>query len=344
MSGSLWVLLRRQDSNLRPSGYEPDELPTAPLRDCGCKYKTILTFVQEKTRMGEHKSGFVNIIGNPNVGKSTLMNHLVGERISIVTNKAQTTRHRIHGIVSGDDFQIVYSDTPGILDPAYKMHEGMMNFVESSLVDADIILVVTEIGESGLKNDAILNRINKLQVPKIIVINKIDLSTQEEVLGKIELWKGLIPDSEVIAVSALHGANVEGVLRLITDNLPVGPAYFNKEELTDKPLRFFMSEIIREKIFLNYKKEIPYSCEVVIEEFKDRGERIDIRAEIFVERDSQKGIIIGHKGSMLKKVGSEARRDMEVFLGKKVFLDTYVKVNKDWRSKDSQLKKYGYLN
>ena len=291
-----------------------------------------------------HKAGFVNIIGNPNVGKGTLMNKLVGEKLSIITSKAQTTRHRIQGIVSGEDFQIVYSDTPGILTPAYKMHEGMMSFVESSLQDADILLFVSEVGETKIKNEAIFRKVQEMHIPVIVVLNKIDLSDQETLEGQVDLWKERMPKATIIPISALHGANIQPVWDHIIKNLPDSPAYFPKDEITDKPMRFFMSEIIREKIFNHYKKEIPYACEVVIEEFKEEPTITRIRAEIYVERDSQKGIIIGHKGLGLKRVGTEARKEMEVFLDKKVFLEMYVKVNKDWRNKNPELKRFGYLN
>ncbi len=272
------------------------------------------------------------------------MNQLVGEKLSIITSKAQTTRHRIQGIVSGEDFQIVYSDTPGILNPAYKMHEGMMQFVERSLSDADVLLLVMEVGEKSLKDDAIFEKIQQMHVPIILVLNKIDLSDQDTVEEKITFWQEKFPMAEIIPISALHGANVASVLDSIKSNLPESPEYFPKEEMTDKPMRFFMSEIIREKIFIHYKKEIPYSCEVEITEFKDEEDITRIRAEIYVERESQKGILIGHKGLGLKRVGSEARKDMESFLGKKVFLKLYIKVNKDWRNKPDQLKRFGYLN
>ena len=288
-----------------------------------------------------HKAGFVNIIGNPNVGKSTLMNQLVGEKLSIITSKAQTTRHRIQGIVSGDDFQIVYSDTPGIVDPAYKMHEGMMGFVESSLIDADLILYITEVGETQVKNEKIVERLQKTSVPIQLVVNKIDTSSKEAIAKHVEVWSELLPNAEITKISALKSTNVDRLLKRIIKKLPVSPAYFPKDELTDKPMRFFMAEIIREKIFLNYSKEIPYSCEVVIESFKDGEDRIDIRAEIFVERNSQKGILIGHQGQALKKVGMQARADMEKFLEKHVYLDLFVKVNKDWRNSARELKKYG---
>jgi len=292
----------------------------------------------------KHRAGFVNIIGNPNVGKSTLMNQLVGEKLSIITSKAQTTRHRIQGIVSGEDFQIVYSDTPGILNPAYKMHEGMMQFVQNSLSDADVLLLVMEVGEREIKDEKIFERLKSMMVPIILVLNKIDLSDQEEVEEKVEHWQSIFPKAQIIPISALHGANVDAVLECIKSNLPESPEYFPKEEMTDKPMRFFMSEIIREKIFVHYKKEIPYSCEVDITEFNDEPEIVKIRAEIFVERESQKGILIGHKGLGLKRVGTEARKDMESFLGKKVFLKLYIKVNKDWRNKPDQLKRFGYLS
>lgn len=291
-----------------------------------------------------HKAGFVNIIGNPNVGKSTLMNQLVGEKLSIITSKAQTTRHRIQGIVSGVDFQIVYSDTPGIVDPAYKMHEGMMSFVESSLVDADLILYITEVGETQIKNEKIIERLKKTSIPIQLVVNKIDSNSKEEIQQHINTWTELLPQAEITKISALKGTNVDRLLKRIIKKLPLGPAYFPKDELTDKPMRFFMSEIIREKIFLNYKKEIPYACEVVVEEFKEGPDRIDIRAEIFVERNTQKGILIGHKGQALKKVGTDARADMEKFLEKHVYLDLFIKINKDWRNRPRELKKYGYIN
>ncbi|MGB0404058.1 MAG: GTPase Era [Salibacteraceae bacterium] len=291
-----------------------------------------------------HKSGFVNIVGNPNVGKSTLMNQLVGEKLSIITSKAQTTRHRIQGIVSGEDFQIVYSDTPGILNPAYKMHEGMMSFVHESLKDADVLLLVFEIGENKIKDESIFEKLKNLNIPIIIALNKIDLSTQEEVAEKVEFWQEIFPTASILPISALHKANIDMIFSTIVDKLPESPAYFPKDEMTDKPIRFFLSEIIREKIFVHYKKEIPYSCEVEITEYKTAEDITRVRAEIYVERDSQKGILIGHKGQGLKRVGSEARRDMEKFLDKKIFLAIYVKVNKDWRNKPTQLKRFGYLN
>ncbi len=292
----------------------------------------------------QHRAGFVNIIGNPNVGKSTLMNALVGERLSIITSKAQTTRHRIHGIVNGEDFQIVYSDTPGILEPAYKMHEGMMQFVHTALNDADVLLLVVELGEQGFRNEAVLKRIQKSDTPVVLVINKIDLGNQEILEEKVDFWHGQFPEATILPVSALGKVNTEQVIKAILRMLPPSPPYFSKEELTDRPLRFFVSEIIREKIFLNYQKEVPYSCEVVIEAYEE-GEKLDrIRAEIHVARNSQKGILIGHKGSMLKKTGTEARKEIEAFVGKKVFLDLHVKVSKDWRENERQLKRFGYFH
>jgi GTP-binding protein Era len=289
-----------------------------------------------------HKAGFVNILGNPNVGKSTLMNALVGEKLSIITSKAQTTRHRIMGIVNGEDFQIVYSDTPGIVDAAYKLHESMMNFVESALIDADIFLYLVEV-KQRIKNQAILDRIKQSGMPTIILINKIDLSNQEAVVEAMEFWKEKMPDAEVIPMSALNNFNIEKVLDTILEKLPESPAYFAKDELTDKTERFFAQEIIREKILLNYQKEVPYSTEVEVEEFKEEEKIIKIRANIYVARNTQKGIIIGHQGGMLKKVGTAARIDMEAFFDKKVFLELYVRVQKDWRNNDQDLKRFGYL-
>ena len=291
----------------------------------------------------EHKSGFVNILGNPNVGKSTLMNAFVGEKISIITSKSQTTRHRIMGIVNGDDFQIVYSDTPGVLKPNYKLQESMMKFVGTALVDADIILYVTDIYETIDKNIEFLNKIKETSVPVLLLINKIDLSNQEKVNELSQEWQKLLPKSEVILISALKKFNIDYVFEKIIKLLPFSPPYFPKDELTDKTERFFVSEIIREKIFLNYKKEVPYSTEVVVEEFKESDDLIKIRAIIYVIRDSQKGIIIGQKGNAIKKVGTEARIDMEKFFSKKVFLELFVKVDKDWRNKTNELKRFGYL-
>lgn len=289
-----------------------------------------------------HKAGFVNILGNPNVGKSTLMNALVGEKLSIITSKAQTTRHRIMGIVSGDDFQIVYSDTPGIVDTAYKLHESMMNFVESALIDADVFLYLVEVNQR-IKNDTIIEKINQSGIPTLVLINKIDLSTQEKVVDSMAFWKEKMPEAEIIPMSALNNFNIEKVLDTILEKLPESPAYFSKDELTDKSERFFAQEIIREKILLNYQKEIPYSSEVEVEEFKEEEAIIKMRANIYVARTTQKGILIGHQGSMLKKVGTQARIDMEAFFGKKVFLELYVRVQKDWRNNDRDLKRFGYL-
>ncbi len=289
-----------------------------------------------------HKSGFVNIIGNPNVGKSTLMNALVGERISIITKKAQTTRHRIMGIVNGDDYQIVYSDTPGVLKPAYKLQESMMKFVESALDDADVILYITDTYESPNKNQDFLNRIQNLGVPIILVINKVDLTNQEMVEQKVALWSKLLPKARILPVSALHGFNTDGLTTMIKEALPEGPEYFSKDTLTDKTMRFFASEIIREKILIHYQKEIPYSIEVDIEEYKESPKLDSIRAIIYVSRDSQKSIVIGQGGKMLKKVGIESRLDLEKFLDKKVFLELFVKVDPDWRDNANKLKRFGY--
>ncbi|MCD7969777.1 MAG: GTPase Era [Alistipes sp.] len=291
-----------------------------------------------------HRSGFVNIIGNPNVGKSTLMNALVGEKLSIITSKAQTTRHRIMGIVNGEDFQIVYSDTPGILDPNYKLQESMMRFVHGALKDADIILYVTDTQESAdTASQKILEKVRLSGIPVIVVINKIDLTTPEKLDGLVALWQERLPDARVVPVSALNNFNVAGLFDLIIDKLPEGDPYYSKDTLTDKNLRFFASEIIREKIMLYYSKEIPYSVEIAIDEYKEEPDIDRISAVIYVARDSQKGIIIGHKGEMLKKVGTAARLDLEKFLGKKVFLQLHVKVNDNWRNSDRQLKRFGYL-
>ena len=289
-----------------------------------------------------HKSGFVNIIGNPNVGKSTIMNELVGEKISIITSKSQTTRHRIMGIVSGDDFQIVYSDTPGILKPNYKLQEVMMKYVSTALKDADVILYVTDVVEKIDKNADYLDRIKGVGVPIILLVNKIDLSDQEKVEEIVAQWKELLPDAEIIPLSAKEKFNLGIVFDRIMHYLPEGEAYYPKESLTNRTERFFVQEIIREKILKLYKKEVPYSVEIEVEEFKENEKIINIRALIYVARDSQKGIIIGHQGKMLKKVGMQARADIEDFFEKQVFLETYVKVNKDWRDKDRQLKSFGY--
>jgi GTP-binding protein Era len=289
-----------------------------------------------------HRSGFVNILGNPNVGKSTMMNALVGEKLSIVTPKAQTTRHRIMGIVNGDDFQIVYSDTPGILNPKYKLQESMMGFVNTALTDADMILYVTDVTENRAYEGEYTEKIKSSGIPLIVAVNKIDLSNQEELEKIVEKWHETFPSSPVIPLSALRNFNLDVLLNAILEKLPESPPYFPKDQLTDKYERFFAAEIIREKIFLNYKKEIPYSVEIEIESFHDEKDILRISALIHVTRDSQKGIIIGHKGSMLKKVGTEARKDLEDFFRKKVFLEMHVRVTKDWREKPLALKKFGY--
>jgi GTPase len=289
-----------------------------------------------------HKAGFVNIIGNPNVGKSTIMNALVGEKLSIITKKMQTTRHRIKGIVSGEDFQIVYSDTPGILKPNYKLQESMMKFVDSALVDADVILFVTDVVEKADKNPDYIEKVRKSNMPVIVLINKIDLSNQEEVTKMFDYWTEIFPGANVYPISALEKFNIEPIFDRILELLPEAPAFFPKDELTDKNERFFMQEIIREKILLNFQKEIPYSVEVEVEEFKEEERIIKMRAIIYVSRESQKGIIIGHQGKMIKKVGTEARKDAEEFFDKKIFMELFVKVAKEWRSQDKQLKKFGY--
>ena len=289
-----------------------------------------------------HRAGFVNIIGNPNVGKSTLMNALVGEKLSIVTAKAQTTRHRIMGIVNGDDYQIVYSDTPGILKPNYRLQQSMMNFVETAIGDADIILYVTDTIEKGDKNEEWIAKLKNIQCPIILVINKIDISSQEQVLELMGWWKEQLPQAIIYPASAQEKFNLDNIFDAIVANLPYAPAWYDKDVFTDKNLRFFASEIVREKIFLNYKEEIPYSCEVVVEEFKEGAERYDISAVIYVMRDTQKGIIIGKGGQSLKKVGTQARIDMEDFFQKKVFLSLYVKVDPDWRESKKELRKFGY--
>lgn len=290
----------------------------------------------------EHKSGFVNILGNPNVGKSTLMNRLVGERLSIITSKSQTTRHRIKGIVNGEDFQIVFSDTPGVVKPSYKMQEYMLDFSKTAIIDADIILYVTDVIENFEKNADFLEKVKQRQVPIILVINKIDLTTPDKLDALFDKWKSILPQAEIFPISATENFNVDNLYKRILDLLPVGDPYFPKDDLTDMPARFFVTEIIREKILTNYEKEIPYSVEVEIEEFKEDPKRINIMAVIYVERDSQKGILIGHQGVSLKKVGTEARLDIETFFSKKVFLNLYVKVLKDWRNKENDLKKFGY--
>lgn len=291
-----------------------------------------------------HKAGFVNIVGNPNVGKSTLMNRLVGEKISIITSKSQTTRHRIKGIVNTDDYQIVFSDTPGVVKPSYKMQEYMLEFSKSALVDADIILYVTDVVENIEKNLDFIDKVNKSDIPVLLVINKIDLTTQEKLEALFDKWKSLIPRAEIFPLSATENFNVDNLYKRIVELLPEGEPFFPKDELTDLPFRFFVNEIIREKILQYYDKEVPYSVEVEVEEFKEDDKRINIMAVIYVERSSQKGIIIGSQGEALKKVGTQARLDIEAFFGKKVFLNLYVKVLKDWRNKDSELKNFGYAN
>ena len=290
----------------------------------------------------KHRAGFVNIIGNPNVGKSTLMNALVGEKLSIVTAKAQTTRHRIMGIVNGEDYQIVYSDTPGILKPNYRLQKSMMNFVDTAIGDADIILYVTDTVEKGDKNDEYISKLQKIDCPVVLVINKIDISSQDQVLELMNWWKEQLPKAIIFPASAQEKFNLDNIFDAIVSNLPEAPAWYDKDVFTDKNLRFFASEIVREKIFLNYKEEIPYSCEVEIEEFKEGSERYDISAVIYVMRETQKGIIIGKGGQSLKKVGTQARIEMEDFFQKKVFLRLFVKVDADWRESKKELKRFGY--
>ena len=289
-----------------------------------------------------HRSGFVNIVGNPNVGKSTLMNLLVGERVSIITSKAQTTRHRIMGIVNTPELQIVYSDTPGVLRPNYKLQESMLEFSESALGDADVLLYVTDTVETADKNEFFLERVRGVKCPVLLLINKVDLTTQDKLVELVERWHKELPEAEIIPLSALNNFNVLPLKKRIESLIPPSPPYFEKDALTDRPARFFVTEIIREKVLLYYQKEIPYSVEVVVESFKEEGERIHIQALIVVERDSQKGIIIGHRGVALKKVGTMARRDMERFFEKKIFLELFVKVEKDWRNRDKILRAYGY--
>ncbi|MBO7068341.1 MAG: GTPase Era [Bacteroidaceae bacterium] len=289
-----------------------------------------------------HKAGFVNIVGNPNVGKSTLMNLLVGERISIATFKAQTTRHRIMGILNTPEMQICFSDTPGVLKPNYKLQEQMLHFSESALQDADVLLYVTDMVETPDKNAEFLAKVQRMTVPVLMLINKIDLSDQKILTQKVEEWHAVLPQAEIIPISALHKFNVDVVLKRIQELLPESPAYFDKDQWTDKPARFFVTEIIREKILLYYDKEIPYSVEVVVEQFKETDKNIHINAVIYVERDSQKGIIIGHQGVALKRVSTEARRSLEKFFGKSIYLEVFVKVDKDWRQSERAMKSYGY--
>lgn len=289
-----------------------------------------------------HKAGFVNIIGNPNVGKSTLMNAFVGERLSIITSKAQTTRHRILGIVNGEDFQVLLSDTPGIIKPAYELHASMMEFVKSAFEDADVLLYMVEIGEQELKDESFFNKIRHSEIPVLLLLNKIDNSNQETLDAQVAYWSEKVPNAEIFPISALNGFGVPEVFNRIIELLPESPPFYPKDQLTDKPERFFVNEIIREKILLHYKKEIPYSVEIDTEEFFESDNIIRMRSVIMVERDTQKGIIIGHKGSALKRVGVEARKDLERFFGKQVHLELYVKVNKNWRSNERQLKRFGY--
>ncbi len=290
----------------------------------------------------EHKAGFVNIIGNPNVGKSTLMNVLMGEKLSIITHKAQTTRHRILGILNEENYQIVFSDTPGIIKPAYKLQESMMNFVQSAFQDADVLIYMVEIGEKSLKDEALFEKIKNTKIPLLLLINKIDLAQQKAVEEQINLWKEKVPNADILPISALNKFNIEKILVRIKELLPEAPAFYEKDAITDKPERFFVSESIREKILKHYKKEVPYSVQVEVEEFKEEEEIIRIRAIIFVMRESQRGIIIGHKGAGIKRIGTESRKELERFFGKKIFLETPVKVKKNWRDDRRQLKSFGY--
>lgn len=289
-----------------------------------------------------YKSGFVNIIGNPNVGKSTLMNELVGERLSIITSKAQTTRHRILGIVNGSDFQVIFSDTPGIVKPVYRMHENMMRFVRTAITDADVILYVTDVVETSDKNEDYISKLGKISAPVIVAINKTDLSDPAALQLLTSEWEKLLPNATIIPISALYKQNLALLFNTVLEKLPEGPVYYPEDSLTDRPERFFVSEIVREKIFLNYKKEIPYSCEVVIDSFKEGDDMVRIEAIIYVMRETQKGIIIGHHAEALKKTGIQARMDIEKFLGKKVYLGLQVKVAQDWRNSDKMLKRFGY--
>lgn len=289
-----------------------------------------------------HKAGFVNIIGNPNVGKSTLMNAFVGERLSIITSKAQTTRHRILGIVNGEDFQVVLSDTPGIIKPAYELQNSMMDFVKTAFEDADVLIYMVETGEKELKDEAFFRKIISAKVPVLLLLNKIDKSNQEQLEEQVALWTEKVPNAEIFPISALENFNVQNVFSRILELLPESPPYYPKDALTDKPERFFVNETIREKILLNYDKEIPYAVEIETEEFIEDDNIIRIRAVIMVERDTQKGIIIGHKGAAIKKVGTQAREDLEKFFGKQIFIEMFVKVNKDWRTNNYQLRRFGY--
>jgi len=292
--------------------------------------------------MADHKAGFVNIIGNPNVGKSTLMNAFVGEKLSIITSKAQTTRHRILGIVNGDDFQVILSDTPGIIKPAYELQSSMMDFVKSAFEDADVLLYMVEIGEKGLKDEAFFEKIKNSKIPVLLLLNKVDTATQELLEEQVQYWQEMLPNVELHPISALSNFNVKGVFERIIELLPLSPPYYPKDQLTDKPERFFVNETVREKILMHYNKEIPYAVEIETEEFFEDEDIIRMRSVIMVERDSQKGIIIGHKGAALKRVGIESRKDLEKFFGKQVHIELYVKVNKNWRSNSRQLKRFGY--
>lgn len=293
-------------------------------------------------QQSKHKSGFVNIVGNPNVGKSTLMNKLVGEKISVITNKSQTTRHRIIGIVNTPEYQVVYSDTPGVLQPNYKLQEQMLNFSLSALQDADVLLYVTDVIEKTDKNDNFLYKVQQLDLPVLLLINKIDRTNQQELEKFVDTWHELLPKAEIYPISALNNFSIDVIQKRILELLPESPPYFDKDALTDKPARFFVTEIIREKALLIYQKEIPYSMEVVVEEFKEEKDIIRIRAIILMERETQKGIVIGHKGEALKKLGTLARKDIELFFEKKIYLQLYVKVEKDWRDRDNMLKQFGY--
>lgn len=289
-----------------------------------------------------HKSGFVNIIGSPNVGKSTLMNQMMGEKFSIITSKAQTTRHRILGIVNDDDYQIVFSDTPGVLDPHYKLHQNMMNFVNAAMKDGDVILFVTDIYESKMNHEATFERLKKTSIPVILLVNKIDQADQAKMEERIEYWAGEMPNAEILPISALEGFNLEPIKKRILELIPESPPYYGKDEISDRPMRFFVSEMIREKIFMHYKKEIPYACQVEVEEYIEDDKIIRVRAIIYVERNTQKGIVIGHQGNKLKHVGIDARKDIQKFVEKHVHLELFVKVDKDWRGDDKKLQKHGY--
>ena len=290
----------------------------------------------------EHKAGFVNIIGNPNVGKSTLMNALMGEKLSIINHKAQTTRHRILGILNHKDYQIVFSDTPGIIKPAYKLQESMMNFVQSAFQDADVLIYIVEVGEKGLKDKVFFEKIKSTKIPLLLLLNKIDLAEQEKVAEQLDHWKEKVPNAEILPISALNKFNLDKILERILELLPVAPPYYEKDAITDKPKRFFVAESIREKILKHYKKEVPYSVQVEVESFEDKEDILNIRAIIYVMRESQRGIIIGHKGAGIKRIGTESRKELERFFGKKIFLETPIKVKKNWRDDRRQLKSFGY--